>query len=211
MIKKLIALFATALFSMNALAGYTQYNFHLSPGDAGLDGFIIQHDSDQSIALFGFQLNDPSKGDGYFGAYFTPADSEGCICLISEATKFRKNGPTDFSIEDYFGADHFTTLSVSFARAKGGAFRYTANYTADLFENQPAVYFAGEVSGLATRGAIDPFVANYLDEIGGYEQGVPHIIPTYIGPSQVPEPTSIALFALGAAGLAGIRRRKTAR
>lgn len=210
MIKQIVALAATALFSMNASAGYVRYDLDYGSSDTGLEGFIVQHDTDQSIALFSFQLNDPSKGNGYFGQYFFPLDTEGCVCLVSASTRFRNSGPTNFSIEDGFGADHSTNLSVTFARATGGSFKYTAKYTADLYENQPPEYFTGTLSGFATRGTVDPLLASYLDSVGGYEVGVPRIIPTYIGPGQVPEPTSIALFALGAASLVSAARRRKA-
>ena len=47
-----------------------------------------------------------------------------------------------------------------------------------------------------------------VDSIGGYAPGLSKIVPHYVDPSEVPEPTSIALLTLGAAGLAGAARRR---
>lgn len=208
MIKKLVALVATALLSLNASAGYVQYDFHYGSPDRGLEGFIIQHDTDHSIALFSFQLNDPSFDFDRFGTYFYPQDSEGYVLLDGASTYFRNGGPTNFHITDSFGADHLTTLDVKFSRNAEGTFSYTAHYFADLYENQPPETFSGTLFGLATLGTVDPWVASYLDEHDGYEYGVPRIVPRFIGPNEIPEPTSIALLAVGAAGLASSWRRR---
>jgi hypothetical protein len=206
MIKKLIALAAGAVFSMNASAGYVQYDFNLNTDNTGLTGSFVQHDDDQSIAFFAFFM----YGHDDRWAQFFPFFSEGYVLIVDESTYFRNNGPTNFVIRDNFGGDHVTDLSVNFTRSNKGAFEYTATYRMDLYANMPPVIYSGTVSGLATKGTVDPALARYLDSVGGYESGVPRIIPTYIGPAQVPEPASLSLFAIGALGVASIvRRRKT--
>lgn len=168
---------------------------------------MIQHDTDQSIAAFQFQLVDQQAG---YGAYFSPQSSEGEVRITRATTYFRNDGPTNFYIEDDFGHDHYQWLNVTFARSATGHVEYTASYWANLYVDVPPVVYSGTVGGTATRGTVDPALAQALDASGGYAHGVHRIVPTYIGPQDVPEPASALLLALGLAVMAATGRARKA-
>jgi len=123
MIKKVIALAASTLLSLNASAGYVQYDFSGPLGNTGGNpyfqtGYFIQHDSDQSIAYFNFLL--PIEGVARpFNMQISPQMSEGGTVLIGETTPFRDNGPTNFSIYSNFGGDQTTSFEIVFSRDEG--------------------------------------------------------------------------------------------
>jgi hypothetical protein len=203
MMKKIIALAAGALFSLNASAGYVKYDLS---GD--LVGYVLQHDDDGSIADYKFYL----PVHGYTGSYpsfafaFYPIFGEGANTITGETTHFRQNGPTNFTMADNFGGDHAVNLTVDFARTTAGEFVFTGQYSGWAFGVPNSFSSRGSISGFASAG---PIMATHgLDFNGGYNDGVPKIIPAYIGPNNVPEPASLALFAIGALGAAGVARRR---
>jgi hypothetical protein len=206
MIKKSLIFAISVLFSLNASAGYVQYNLSYGAANSGLDGFIVQNDTDGSIAFFSFWLNDAV---GQFGAQAYPFTNDGATLLTGASTYFTHDGPTNFSITDTFGSDHTTYFNVSFSRATGGSFSYTARYRANLYANVPPQFKSGSVTGFATRGPVEPLLVPELDMNGGYYPGVPRIVPNFIGVSPVPEPMSPALLLIGAIGVLAVRRRET--
>jgi len=213
MIKKILALAATALFSMNASAGYIQYEF-----SGPVSGYFIQHDDDATIAYFNFNVliaNTPSPSPNGFRMNFQPQRSEGATQITSARTQFQNDGPTSFTIYSDFGGDQRTYLDMGFRRNAQGGFEYAAAYSAAiLFSTQNGMAylpFSGTDTGTLSVGTVNPLFAQWLDERGGYAEAVTPVIPTVFS-TQVPEPTSIALLAIGAFGAAGVarRRRKTA-
>lgn len=210
MIKKILALAATALVSMDASAGYVQYDF----GEP-MTGYLIQHEDNGSIADFRLDLRvagSPSSNPDGLGLRlgFFPTRSEGYTSLSGGTTYFRNNGPTNFSLFSNYGGDQTTRLRIDFARATQGYFSYTGEYSASIYYASGWQNFSGTVSGLLAEGTVNPLVAQNLDYFGGYDEFMNRSIPTYINPNQVPEPGSLALLAISAIGAAGAARRRRA-
>ncbi len=178
-----------------------------------MSGFIVMHEDDQSIADFQIRQDVPNPFFPFLQGLYPAQQGEGSTIIAATTTYFKQNGPTNFSVTSDFGSDQFTDLRVTFSRGTGGSFNYMATYensiymcwdeTGCRFRN-----FSGIHYGTASRGEISKDLIAYLDSMGGYTEGVYRTVPTYIGPGRVPEPGSFALLAIGALGVAGLRRRK---
>lgn len=200
--KKLIAFAAAALLSANASAGYVQYDL-----TGPISGFLVQHDDDGSIAFYNMRMvvDMPSLG-GSPSFQITPMYEQG---ISGSTTHFPNgNGPTNFTNYDRNDGTVDTLVKVTFSRSTEGNFKYTADYNAGLWMWDGWHYSKGVLEGLATKGIVNESLARSLDYYGGYDPQVMPMVPTYIGPGRVPEPGSFALLAIGALGVAGLRRRK---
>lgn len=207
MIKTIIALAASALFSLDASAGYVQYNL-----TGPVSGIIVQHDTDQTMALYTLFL-DIDGTPNPFRMQLSPQASEGVTELTYANTHFLGYGPSNFGIYSDFGGDQRTLFEISFSGGDEGEFEYVAKYSSSIYFVDKFQNFAGKHTGRATVGMVDPSMALGLDYMGGYDDHLnTRFVPTYIGrnPVDVPEPGSLALLAIGAIGFLNIRRRRQA-
>jgi hypothetical protein len=203
MIKKIIALAATSLFSLNASAGYIEYVLN-----GPVTGLVVQHDNDKAIALYNLTV------EGFnVGAYFQPS---GVVSNITSASTTAA-GPTNFSVFDNRTDFYFETLSLRFfARTPTAGIPFTLYYEAtysqrnipDLPPTADAHPLTAGFGGSVTQTAVPDWIAAGLDANGGYDGAILRLLPTV---SAVPEPGSLALLAVGALGMAKLRRRKPAR
>ena len=199
MLKTKLAVFlAAATLSLSASAGFVQYDLSgatLSDG-GNLQGFFVQNTDDKAIAWFELQVS----GGTQDAAEFFPSPS---ISNVDAATTyFAGAGPTNFSVYNDQDIVMYRLALTFGATGTPGQYAVFGNNT-----QSGQVPFASRnvTGGFATLGQVNAGLLAYLES--GQSNEVTHIVPTYIGPTQVPEPASIALLALSAAGIFGTRRK----
>lgn len=206
MLKTKFALFvAAATLSLSASAGFVQYNFvDTTFSDGGtLNGYFVQNTEDKAIAYFNLNV----AGGAQHAAQFFPS---GLMSNIASAdTFFLGTGPTNFSAFNNQDVVYYF-LDVEFG-STSTAGTYSVFGTNDQFAQFPGIDSASRsfASGYAVQGTVEADLLAYLE--GGPIQEINYIVPRYSPePVRVPEPGSLALLMLGAATLAGARRKMKA-
>jgi hypothetical protein len=202
MIKKSVVLLAAALLSLNASAGYVQYDLVGGP-NANVTGTFIQNDITKGVAAYVLEVHDQYvSAEFYKDRYGSYSDGY--------TTVFKGLGPTNFHAHENNenGEQYSVDLSLHFdINPTAEGFSFTAN-----FSQQP--YWAGNLPGdhpvaytyrgVATQSNVDQVWSESYDR--SIQMGIiSYVVPTFI---DVPEPTSLGLLAIGAVGIAGAARRR---
>lgn len=210
MIRKLITLATGTLLSLNASAGYVQYELS-GPGVSGQNNsfgksIMLIREEDKSVAFFNIVTNlgifrPQERGESYHQN-----------SLIETTTSFMDLGPTNMYMRDLQQEEYSSQMWLLFSSGQqAGMFNYTMRILRNPGPQSPYPNLIPRLdttyTGSAKQVAVDADLANILDNSNQFL--LPRDIP-YFDATQVPEPVSIALFAIGAAAAAGATRRRKA-
>lgn len=199
MIKKFVAFATTALLSLNANAGYIQYNL-----TGPVSGYVIQHDDNGAIADFDLTVWFPVGGTTEFFRYAAPGSD-----IINAGTHFPQGGPSEFFMMGYSESASLD-FNVRYENIGYGTYQYAAHTNGGFKVGQDWEEVDSRVYGVASKGTVDPQKVAILDESGGYAPYVTPVTPLVYDAHKVPEPASLALLGIAALGMGVHRRRKAA-
>jgi hypothetical protein len=205
--KKILALAAGVLLSLNATAGYVQYELSGLPNPYFLSNAstVVIRDEDKSVAYFSIftdrdYIIPMDRGDGYHNNW-----------LLETTTSFTGLGPTNMYMRDVMQEEYTKQVWLLFSNGSAAG---TYNFTMRILTKPgpqapyPELSLHADVtySGTAKEVPVFEWMAE-ADARGDFE--IARDIP-YYDPTQVPEPGSLALLAIGALGAAGAARRRKA-
>ena len=204
MFKKTLLGAAVMLLSLNASAGYLQFQL-----TGPIQGHLIQHEDSGSIADYSMFAVVPFPGMGRAGFQIYPFFGEGGLT----STYGFAGGPTSFVNYNRSNETSESFFRVGFAPTnKQGWFAYTADYEVGLWNVDGWRYASGTVKGLALQQIVPEWTEYVLDLNGGYGDGVSPTFPSLGGSGGevfLPEPSNIALLSIALLGALGAARRRT--
>jgi len=206
MIKHLLTFAAAVSLSLDASAGYIQYNLS-GPGLMGSDSSIlVLREEDKSVAFFSISTQIGRFSPHDRGEYYHQNH------LIEATTSFRGLGPTNMYMSDVMQEEHTNFMWLTFSRGNGPKiFDYSMRLVslpgpqAPYPDMHPRRDFT--TTGTAVEVELSPFLAAGLDEMLENQLYLPRLVPSFV---RVPEPASMALMVIGALAVINARRRRKA-